>query len=145
MTMWTNACKVHSPQRKNSVIVSCFNNHYWCQFCADCIPGHGALLRVGLSAPVSIPSIISDDNKALCEDRGHLEKKGGPASACPPSRFPWFQVSMMEVTAICPSPPCPEDQLFRAGKNWKLQHAQPFHLGWGARRRMTQWSLVAWF
>ena len=35
------------------------------------IPGHGTLLRASLSAPVSIPSIISSGIKSFYENRNH--------------------------------------------------------------------------
>lgn len=35
------------------------------------IPRHSALLRVSLSVPVTIPSIISSDNKAFYENSSH--------------------------------------------------------------------------
>lgn len=96
------------------------------------------ILRASLSALVSILSIIS---YALYECKtvklslrpatitgNHLEKESGLASAYRPSRFLWFQVSLEEVTALCPSPPCPEDQLSRTGKDHKVHLFQPLYL-----------------
>ena len=42
---------------------------------------------------------------------------------------------MEEVTALCPSPPCSEDQLSRTGKDNKLHLFQPLYLVEVARRK----------
>lgn len=100
------------------------------------IAGHGPLLRASLSAPMSIPSIISDDHKALYEESSHPGNPYGESGW--PSRFPWFQVSLKEVTAIFPPLPCSEDQHCRAGKDHELHLSQTFCPGQDARRRSDQ-------
>lgn len=106
----------------------------------DLIAGQGALLGASLSAPVSIPKLISNDSKALSlyEDSSHPGDppgEGRPVGLCKST----VQILMIpgqteDGDSHLSFPTCPEDQLettwtCRAGKDCKLHLAQAFYVG----------------
>lgn len=88
------------------------------------IPGHGALLRASLSAPVAIPSIVSGDSKAFYENSSHPgdpPKEEELASLCMPTvKIPMIPGQCEGGDSHLSFPTLPRRPALRVGKDHKL-------------------------